>query len=115
MSPDTDSSVMRCCSDHCRARRRHLLEQFLLVDVATGTEVEQLLGHHPVGVNERSEHEMSHQQVTFIQTSRGLFGVERCVRVMAASGHDRELIPQFVGEFSASGEEKIELEEFANR
>ena len=97
------------------AKAKTPLEQYLLVDVATGTKAQQLLGHHPVGVNKRSEHEMSHQQLTFIQTPRGLSGVQRCIAVMAASAHDRELIPQFVGEFSTSGEEKIELEEFADR
>jgi hypothetical protein len=40
--------------------------QELLVDPAIGAEVEQLLGHHPVGVDERSEHQMGHKQVTFV-------------------------------------------------
>ncbi|CNI58300.1 Uncharacterised protein [Mycobacterium tuberculosis] len=58
---------------------------------------------------------MSDQQLTFIQTAHRLCGVQRRTGVMAAAGHDRELIPQFIGEFSTRGEEKIEFEELANR
>src|SRR6202011_479432 len=79
-------------------------EQFLFVDVATRTEVHPFLGNHPVGVNERSEYEMSYQKVTFVQTPGGLFSIERCFPVMASSRHDRELIPQLVGELVAAGE-----------
>src|SRR3954463_15735050 len=50
------------------------LEQFLFVDAATGAEVHQLLGHDPIGVDERPEHQMGHQQVAFIQAPGGLFG-----------------------------------------
>src|ERR1700731_914094 len=91
------------------------LEQHLLVDVAGRTEAEQFLGHHSVGVDERSEHEMGHQQLAFIQSARGLGGVQRRRAVNAASGHDRELIPQFIGEFSTARKEKIKLEELSDR